>query len=466
MRRSALALALLASLAVATSASAADIQLFSDDPAGTGLFDATPVAPVGGNPGTTLGAQRAFVYFFAAERWGQTIDSAVPIRVLARFRPLACTATAGTLGSAGAPFAVFNFPGAAAPDTLYQPALADAIAGVDLQPAQPFDITSNFNSSIDNPATEATCLTGRDWYYGIDHETGGDFDFLNVVAHELAHGLGFANFVNEVTGANLAGFTDIYSLFTLDTTTGLTWNQMTNAQRAASAANNGKVVWNGAAATAAASSVLGPRPSVVVLQGQAAGSHEAIPASFGPAIGGDGGTTGLVRVADDGVGVPADACEPLVNNKGAQNLNGKIALIDRGACTFNVKVANAQAAGAKGVVIADNLPGGSFPGMGGVDPTITIPSMGITFELGQELRASTPVVKLVLDAGVQAGTEAGFVRLYAPTVVALGSSISHWDTTASPNLLMEPFITNTLRAADTFDLTPALFDDIGWTILP
>lgn len=464
MRRLAIVVAIVVMLATATTASAGSFLLFSSDPAGTGLFDPTPVAPVGGNPGTTLGQQRAFVYAYAAQLLVGQVDSPVPVEILARFRPLACTPTAGTLGSAGATFVHANFTNAPVPEVWYPTALADALAGANLVPGER-DISSSFNSSIDDPAAEAGCLTGRNWYYGIDHNAGTDFDFLNVVAHEIAHGLGFANFVTETTGANFSGRSDIYSVHTLDTTTGLTWDQMDNAQRAASAVRNGKVVWNGEAVTAAAPSHLGPRPSVVVLNGQAAGSHEAIPAAFGAAIGVGGGTTGLVRVADDGVGVPSDACEPLVN-AGGNNLNGKIALIDRGTCSFVIKVANAQAAGAKGVIIADNLAGGSFPGMGGADPSITIPSMGVTFELGQELRASTPSVKLVLDSSVQAGTEAGLVRLYAPTVVALGSSISHWDTTASPNLLMEPFITSTLRAADTLDLTPALLLDIGWPFLP
>lgn len=466
MRRSALAFALVAALALAASASAANIVVLSNDAPGTGLFDPTPVAPVGGNPGTTLGEQRAFVYLFSAARWGAAIESDVDIFVLARFLPLGCAPNAGTLGSAGTTFVHANFANAPVENVWYPTALADALAGADLVPNN-FDIVSSFNSRIDDPAQEGACLTGRNWYYGVDHNGGTDFDFLNVVSHEIAHGLGFANFVNEATGANFGvlGLTDVYSLNTLDTTTGQTWNLMTNAERAASAVRNGKVVWNGLSVTAQAPSFLGPRPSVIALQGPAAGSHEAVPASFGPPIVAGDDTTGLLRVANDGVDVGSDACEPLINS-GASNVNGKIVLIDRGVCAFTVKVANAQAAGAKGVIIADNLAGGSFPGMGGVDPTITIPSMGVTFELGQTLRTSHQVVKLVLDPNVQAGTQDGFVRLYAPTVVALGSSISHYDTTANPNLLMEPFITNTLRAADTFDLTPALFEDIGWVLAP
>lgn len=464
MRRPLLALALVAALAFAASASAANIIVLSVDAPGTGLFDPTPAAPVGGNPGTTLGDQRAFVYDFAAALWGAAIDSPETIFVAARFTPQGCTPTSGTLGSAGTTFIFRNFPNAPAANTWYHSALADALAGIDLNPGF-FDISSSFNSRIDDPAQEPTCLTGRNWYYGVDHNGGLDFDFLNVVSHEIAHGLGFANFVNEASGALQSGFPDVYSRNTLDLTTGLTWDLMTNAQRAASAINDRHVVWNGVAVTSEALSVLGPRPSVVALNGQAAGSHEGNPAAFGPPIVGGGGTTGLVRVADDGVGVASDACEPLVN-AGADNVNGKIVLADRGTCNFTVKVANAQAAGAKGVIVANNVPGGALSAMGGADPTIAIPSMGISFELGQELRASTPVVKLLLDDSVAAGAEQGFVRLYAPTVVALGSSISHWDVSANPNLLMEPFITNTLRAADTLDLTPALFEDLGWVLLP
>lgn len=459
MRRFALALALVVTLAAAASASAANIVVISLDPEGTGLFDPTPVDPVGGNPGTTLGEQRAFVYDFAAAQWGAAIDSPVTIFVAARFRPLGCTATSGTLGSAGTTFVFANFTNAPVANTWYHSALADALAGTDLRPGF-FDISTNFNSAIDD---DPNCLTGRKWYYGVDHQGGTDFDFLNVVAHELAHGLGFANFVNEATGANFLGRTDVYSLNTFDVTTGLSWNLMTDEERQASAVNDRNVVWNGVAVTTEAPSVLGPRPSVVVLQGTAAGSHEANPANFGPPIVPGDGTTGLVRVANDGVGVASDACQPLLD----VDLSDKIVLADRGACTFVTKVANAQAAGAKGVLVANSIPGGSLSPMGGSDPSITIPSMGISFELGQELRASTTAVaKLVLDESVLAGTQEGFVRLYAPTTVALGSSISHYDTSATPNLLMEPFITDTLRAADTLDLTPALFEDLGWVLLP
>jgi hypothetical protein len=446
-------------LAVAGPAAAANVIVIGTDGPGVGLNDPTPAAPVGGNPGTTLGEQRANVYDLAAQLWGDAIASDATIFVAASFQPLACTPTGATLGSAGTTFIFRDFPGAAFAGTWYHSALADALAGGDLNPGF-FDISSRFNSTLD--AGDPNCIGGRSWYYGFDHNEGTGFDFLAVVMHEIAHGLGFANFVNEASGANFAGFTDIYSLYTLDLSSGLTWDQMTDAERQASAVNGPNVVWNGPSTTGMAPMVLGPRPSVKVLRPRSiAGSFEAQPAAFGPPLVGPGGTTGLVVLADDGVGVGSDACEPILNN-----LDGKIALIDRGTCAFTVKVANAQAAGAKGVMVANNAPGGPAP-MGGADPSITIPSVGITQAEGDAIKAELwpgVNVKLLLDPDFQAGTTDGYVRLYAPSIVALGSSISHWDTSATPNLLMEPFITSDLTPSLGLDLTPYLFEDIGWVL--
>lgn len=68
-------------------------------------------------------------------------------------------------------------------------------------------------------------------------------------------------------------------------------------------------------------------------------------------------------------------------------LAGKIALIQRGACTFVVKVKNAQNAGAVGVIVYNNAPT-DLPGMGGTDPTITIPAQGISQADGNTMIAA------------------------------------------------------------------------------
>ena len=72
-----------------------------------------------------------------------------------------------------------------------------------------------------------------------------------------------------------------------------------------------------------------------------------------------------------------------------------------------------------------------------------------------------PNVKIAsnfLTAGRESST--GRVQLYTPTTFASGSSISHWDTAATPNLLMEPFINTGLPL--TLDLTRQQTRDIGW----
>jgi len=68
------------------------------------------------------------------------------------------------------------------------------------------------------------------------------------------------------------------------------------------------------------------------------------------------------------------------------DLKGKVALIDRGDCTFVEKCLNAQNAGAVAVIIADNETN-AFPIiMGGTAPEITIPVMMISYQDGQRLK--------------------------------------------------------------------------------
>src|SRR5439155_11438692 len=68
---------------------------------------------------------------------------------------------------------------------------------------------------------------------------------------------------------------------------------------------------------------------------------------------------------------------------------------------------------------------------------------------------------LIQDPTKKAGTHvSGRVKMYAPLPYAAGSSVSHWDVSAEPNLLMEPAI-NTSLSSDP-DLTVQLFADIGW----
>lgn len=451
--------ALLAVLVLAAApAFGAQIVVINLD-AGTGLGydDPTLVAPEGGNPGITLGEQRLIAAQFGADLWGSVLDSPVPILLVATFRPLPCTPTAAVAGSTGAAQVFADFPPgppAVAPDTWYHSALADAIAGFDLGPGAP-DIVSQFNLSIQG---DPNCLGGRRFYYGLDNQEGDNVDFLSVFLHELAHGLGFGNFVDESTGANFLGLTDIYSIYTLDTVLGLSWSEMDDAERAASAVRSGAAVWSGPEVSGRVSRFLDHR-AVLQAVDPPLGLLSVQPAAFGPPLTLQG-VTGTLVLADDGVGIGSDACEPIVNR-----VRHAIALIDRGTCTFTTKVHHAEEAGAIAVVVANNEPGGPAS-MGGVDTEIGIPSAGVDLFQGQFLRTVPDLeVRLGLSADLFLGTDGGGnVLLYAPAPAIPGSSISHWDRVATPNLLMEPAVASDLETLRTLDLTPYLLRDVGWRL--
>jgi hypothetical protein len=185
-------------------------------------------------------------------------------------------------------------------------------------------------------------------------------------------------------------------------------------------------------------------------------------AAFGPLISSPG-ITAPVMLVNDGVGTTSDGCEPLP----AGSLNGKIALIDRGICGFAVKTKIAQNAGALAVIIANNV-AGAPPGMAGVDPTITIPTVSISLADGNAIKAQLGTgvtASLGVDLSIRAGADPfGRARLFAPSPVQPGSSVSHFDTIAFKNLLMEPAInpdlTHNVKAPS--DLTLEQLRDVGW----
>src|ERR1044071_7841132 len=151
------------SLVAASSASGqVTILIDNGDAPGVGFNDATPVAPVGGNTGTTLGQQRLNAFQFAANIWGATLNSGVPITIRANWASLSCTSTTAVLGQANSFATKRNFPNAPFTNTLYTDALANALAGTDLDPNNP-EITAQFNSNLGNPG----CLDGTHFYLGL-----------------------------------------------------------------------------------------------------------------------------------------------------------------------------------------------------------------------------------------------------------------------------------------------------------
>src|SRR5262245_31239741 len=72
-------------------ASAAKLTIINlDAGTGKGLDDQTPVRPVGGNAGSTLGAQRLNALRQAADTWSKGLADQIEILVSATFLPLTC----------------------------------------------------------------------------------------------------------------------------------------------------------------------------------------------------------------------------------------------------------------------------------------------------------------------------------------------------------------------------------------
>lgn len=459
----------LAMLCASPSWAAATITIVNGDPAGVGFNDPTPAAPVGGNTGTTLGAQRLNAFQAAASIWGATLDSSVPIKVLATWEALPCDDTGAVLGSAGALQVFANFPGAPQANAWYGEAETNKLVGSDVDPDLP-EIRARFNANLG----EAGCFTGTPFYLGLDNNHGPAVDLVAVLLHEFAHGLGFQTYTDDATGELLAGIPSIWDYFLFDNATNKLWKDMTDAERAASARRAGRLVWNGPTVTEAARVVLRPGTPLLTILAPArvAGIERVGVAEFGPPLGSPGVSGEVMPVVDTGPDTGL-ACAPLSANN-ARAVSGKIALIDRGGCVFVEKVKNVQNAGAIGAIIVDNAAGAPPPDLGGSDPTIVIPAVRITQDDGAALKAvlatrsrthSGLFANLGVSLAVRAGADqAGRVLMYATDPNLPGSSVSHYDISAIPNLLMEPAINDDLshEVKPPRDLTYPLLRDIGW----
>jgi hypothetical protein len=433
---------------------------------GVGFNDTTAVAPVGGNPGTTLGQQRLNVFNAAAEGWRKLIDTDVDIIINATFVTIAgCTDTSAVLGQAAPKTWRLNPPNAPRQNVWYPIALANKFAGVDLEPSQ-YDIFVQFNAALDN----ATCLGSTGWYYGFDgNESGADIDLYTVVQHELGHGLGIAGASDGVNFRD--GRPDAFDVNLLDRTLGLHWDQMTPAQRQVSMTNSGNLVWDGPSANGAAIRYLEPATTLTITNPAIiARNYDFGAAAFGPppslAIM-SGRIVAGIDASDAAGASTTDGCSAYTN---ANAVQGNVAFVDRGNCKFAEKARKAQAAGAIGLIIVDNQANCLPPGMAmdeGTDRDSLIPTISVTQSDGAALRAqlnanATVSGLLRVDPSQRAGTSPeGKLRLYAPCTLEPGSSIHHWDTVSTPNLLMEPSINGDLTHDGDFTIQQLI--DIGWT---
>jgi hypothetical protein len=454
--------------------------IINADDAGVGLNDATPTSPVGRNSGRTVGEQRLIALNYVGLLWNRVLGPNLPpdqkIEVLTRFLPLACNVTQGALATAGPLSVHTNFANARFQDTLYPAALANKLARVDvgtLEGSPGPEIGLNVNVNVGS----ANCLAGGSWYYGLDDKApAGTFDFVKIVLHEYGHGLGFLSFADETTGELAFGFPSVWEHFLFDGSTKKLWVNMNDDERKKSAQNNQFLAWNGPQSIAAAKQTL--QSSVIVdvefsyrtLNGlNKSDTFATAVANYGP---GDFQRTkvGRIGLLND-IRVPGAACSPLIGSLG-NAVRDRIAVIDRGGCDFITKTANAQAAGAIAVIFVNNQ--ADFFGRGAfafpvAGVNITIPSIIVRREDGASLRDnagkdSGAFAVLREVSRLSATDRDGRPLMFAPSVVRPGSSVSHWDITAIPNLLMEPTASGneSVTLLPPRDLTFPLLRDIGW----
>jgi hypothetical protein len=113
----------------------------------------------------------------AIDIWAELLSSTVKIKVTAYWEDLGDN----VLGAANTNDYYRNFSGSREINTFYPIALAEKLAGKDLNGINEDDIYCRFNSKIP-------------WYYGTAPNVPlGTFDFTSIVLHELGHGLGFVS---------------------------------------------------------------------------------------------------------------------------------------------------------------------------------------------------------------------------------------------------------------------------------
>ncbi len=172
----------------AGTASAVPIEIEYVDPSDYGFND---TEPYNGGP-ETLGEVRREAFEYGLEYWAARIDGTIPIRVRARFDDLGGDDTGAPLaGASGRYWARLTGDDKFLPLHLINQMLDD-----DNTPDGEWEIRITYNADVDGDVA----LGALTWNYDLDSDPTGIPSFVRTTLHELTHGLGFADHIDENTG--------------------------------------------------------------------------------------------------------------------------------------------------------------------------------------------------------------------------------------------------------------------------
>jgi hypothetical protein len=151
-------------------------------------------------------AKAAFEY--AKHIWEVSLSSPVPISVNATWENMGANVLGSTAPHDAIRFTTSPTPSGALTNTWYPIALANKLGGKDYNDSAA-EIDSKFN------------LAFPSWYFGTDGKVDANqWDFVSVVLHELAHGLGFAGSMSVDSLGNGSwgsiGYPYIFDLFAVN----------------------------------------------------------------------------------------------------------------------------------------------------------------------------------------------------------------------------------------------------------
>jgi hypothetical protein len=463
---------LLALILAAAGTQAQVLEIKYADQDGFGFRDTRSATPVPGNPGTTLGAQRRAVLEAAVDIWASRLDAGTSLRVKVSFDDLGCGEET-TLGLGGTTGIVWNFPTAPLLDTNYPLSLGTALRGQRYTDFEE-ELQTTYNFRID----DGDCLNSIEGYwYGLDPNVPpalGSVSFLELVLHEIGHGLGFASLTDRETRDFLGSppRRDVMSTLLFGLNENLSWDQMTSEQRRNTSTSGNGLVWTGERANQRGAERLLP-PGILGVSPPVSGSDRftAWIQGFPPFLPLEGRRGNLVLVDGPNPGSTSEpwhrnlACQPLSN---AAAVAGNIALVRRGECTFAQKWQTVFNAGAVGMVLSDNQPAGSSNAIErdrgiALDRNLPVPIWFVSRLTGDALRSALPGLEVDLAYNLNAparGTNAELINMLASTDT-VDSNVSHFSNQMFPQSVMNPSVTNIAFGGD-LDLVPDFFYDLGW----